>query len=107
MNEIREFFRLVDEWSRLMDDGNAEAANVLYDRINAIYKIIVNARQEVELFGRAHDANDAACLFIASHIKDYDRAKAIALYQRLLRSPQPFIVMSAQAILEEMGSSGT
>ncbi len=107
MNAVDEYIRLAGAWGVSMEEGDSDAANSLHDRIQDVFQQVCRMKQERALFDRADGTNDATCLFIASHIKDINQHKAIALYQRLSRSAQPFIAMPAKYILDGMTKRGT
>jgi hypothetical protein len=74
--------------------------------IQIIFDSLCQGKQENALFDRADTTNDSACFFIASHLKESNRPRALNLYKRLARSPQPFIAMSSKQIMNEMIASG-
>jgi len=102
MNAVDEYIRLADAWERSMEEGDSDTANTLHDRLLEVFQSISRKKQEDALFDRADTTNDAACFFIASHLKERDARRALGLYERLIRSPHPFIVMSAKHIVKEM-----
>lgn len=107
MNPVDEYIRLAESWGTSMDDGDSDTANSLYDRIQEAFHRLCQMNQENELFDRADATNDAACFFIASHLKERDQPRAIRLYERLTRSSQWFVAMSAEHILSEMTAHGS
>jgi hypothetical protein len=107
MNAVDEYIRLAESWGASMQDGDSDTANSLYDRIQQAFQRLCQMNQENELFDRADTTSDAACLFIASHLKERDQPRAIKLYQRLARSSEWFVAMSAQHILSEAAARGS
>jgi hypothetical protein len=79
---------------------------LLYDRIQDVFHRIAGTKQENELFNRAETSSDAVCFFIASHIKERDLRRSIRLYERLARSSQPLLALSAKHILSQILESG-
>jgi hypothetical protein len=106
MNAIDEYIALADAWGASMDDCDSETANALHDRIHEVFQCICQNKRENDLFDRAGTTSDAACLFIASNLKDRDRKRAMSLYKRLTGSPRPFVAMSARQILDDMTLHG-
>jgi hypothetical protein len=107
MNAVDEYIRLADAWGASMEDGDSDAANSLHDRIQEVFQYLCQTKHENDLFDRTDTTNDAACFFIASHLKERDQRRAIGLYERLTRSSQPFVAMSAKYILSEMTADGS
>ena len=85
-----------------MEDGDSDTANSWHDRIQEVFQYLCQTKQENVLFDRADTTNDAACLFIASHLKGRDQRRAIRLYERLADSPLPFVAMSAKHIVKAL-----
>ena len=106
MNAVDEYIRLAESWGASLEDGDSDTANLLYDRIQDAFQYLCQTKQEKPLFDRADSVNDAACFCIASHIKENDHSRAVTLYERLTRSSQPFISMSAKHILSELIADG-
>jgi hypothetical protein len=106
MDRIDEYVRLARSWGELMEEGDSDLANALYERVERQFQQITQANQEKQLFDRAESTNDAACFFIASHLGKRDPFRARKLYERLVHSSKPFIAMSAEHILRELNSPG-
>jgi hypothetical protein len=106
MNLVDNYIRLADAWGASMQQGDSKTANRLHDRIQEIFQQLCQRQQEQALFDKADTATDAPCFWIASHLKDRDRSRAIALYQRLARSSEPFVSLSAEYILAELTTQG-
>jgi len=107
MNAVDKYIQLAEAWVVSIEDGDSDTANSLYDRIHELFQEIRRSGQEEALFNRADTVDDAACFFIASHIKENNQRRAIMLYERLTRSPQPFVAMSAKTIVSEAAGHGT
>jgi hypothetical protein len=102
MNQVDEYLQLATKWGEALENGDSDAANVLYDRIQGLFQHLCDAKQEEALFGKAEFVRDAACLFIASHLKDRDPSRAMRLYQRLTQSDLPFVSLSAKHALIDL-----
>ena len=107
MNGVDDYIRLAGAWGASMEDGDSDTANSLHDRVQEIFRRVCQTNQQNALFDRADTTNDAACFFIASHLKDMDPSRARRLYGRLAHSPLPFVAMSAKHILGEMAPHST
>lgn len=102
MSTIDEYIRLASDWGSAMDEGDSDKANLLHDHIQKLFEHIRETQNEWALFEQAGQVGDEACFFIASHLKDRDKARAIALYSRLEQSSKPFVAVSAKYILKEL-----
>jgi hypothetical protein len=102
-SKIEEYIRLADSWVAAMRDEDPDLANSIHDQIQSVFCGISSLGQEDALFSRLESANEAAKFFIASHLKHKDAAKARGLYRQLSRSSDPFISISAEYILKELG----
>ena len=107
MSTIDEYIRLASDWGLAMNKGESDTANLLHDHIQKLFEDICNAQNESMLFDRADLVSDEACFFIASHLKNRDEPRAIALYDRLERSSKPFVAISAKYILKDLKSDKT
>jgi hypothetical protein len=107
MNDIDEYIQLADAWGAAIENEDSNTANSLHDRAQGLFQYLRETNQEKALFDRADTTTDAACFFIASHLKERDQRKAASLYERLARSSLPFIAMSSKQILNEMAVKGS
>ena len=107
MGPVDEYIRLAGAWGVALESGDSDTANLLHDRIQKIFQDISQTQQANALFDRADATSDAACFFIASHLKESDRSRAIRLYQRLTHSSLPFVGLSAKHALKEMTAFGS
>jgi hypothetical protein len=99
---VDRYIELAESWGNAMNEPDSTTANALYDKIQPVYQEILKSRQETDLFDRADAASDPVAFFIASHMKEQDRERAIKHYERLAQSPFPFVAVSAQVILDLM-----
>ena len=106
MNLVDDYIRLTIAWGASLQDGDSEMANSLHDRIQVVFQDLCQRQQEDALFDKADTVNDATCFFIASHLKERDRPRAVMLYERLARSSQPFVALSAKHILSDITTQG-
>jgi hypothetical protein len=102
MNAVDEYIRMADSWGAALENEDSDTANALYDQIMDMYQHLCQTGQENALFDRVANVGDAACFWIAGHLKKKDRLKAIKVYDRLTRSPYPFLSLSAEYILKEL-----
>jgi hypothetical protein len=105
MTDLQDYLDLADAWTQAMMDGDSGTANAICDRVEACFQTLCEMNLEEDMFNRADQAGDGAVFFIASHLKRFDKARAISIYRRLLKSAYPFIAISSKYILKEMGLS--
>jgi hypothetical protein len=99
---VSDYVRLATEWGIAMSNSNSGLANSLHDRIQSVHQQIVNAGDEEALFQHVDDSRDSVSFFVASHVKDRNAARAMAVYERLASSKAPFIAASSRYILREL-----
>ncbi|MEQ9410031.1 MAG: hypothetical protein RIK87_20005 [Fuerstiella sp.] len=101
-NLVDDYLRLTTQWATAMSEGDSAKANAIHDKVQVLYKDIVEAGEEDSLFSCADSEADAVRFFIASHVKERDAQRASEMYERLIESDLPFIAVSARYILREM-----
>jgi hypothetical protein len=99
---VRDYLRLARNWGEASKEAKPHLANAIHDKLLALHESIVAAGDEAELLVHADDKNDSVAFCVAARLKDRDRARAIKVYRRLMKSPLPFIAISAEYILKEM-----
>src|ERR1700748_3508654 len=103
---IEDYVRYAADHGKFTLDGDAEATNTAYDRLQHIFKEIVSNGEGNQLF-RLYEHNDPwVQAWAASHTLELNESRAIAKLEQLKAADIPHISSGARYTLEGWKNDG-
>ena len=100
-NDVGEYIRYAVEHGRGTMEGDAKATNAAHDRLQEVFKSIVNKGQGESLLSLFDHSNAWVRLWSASHALEISPAQALAKLEELEKADIPVVSLDAHYVIEE------